>query len=100
MPASTETKMSWILGVQVGGTIAGGIVMMILRLHGIRFFFEFIPTFVLAWIPLLAGSAALAAVSKASRKAWLLWIASLVIMILTTAYAAVGETPSAVIPMH
>ncbi|MGH7283198.1 MAG: hypothetical protein ACRELY_16855 [Polyangiaceae bacterium] len=97
MTASVETKKKWIMGMQLAATMAGAIVVILLRLHGVRFFFEYLPTFVLAWVPLFAGTFAIAKLDHATRGRWIAWGIGLALMIFATAYAAVGETPSAVL---
>ena len=99
MTTSLETKKKWITGVQLAATLAGALAVVLLRIRGIRFL-GYVPTLVFVWIPLFAGTAALFRVSAAPRKAWTGWTIGLVTMILLTAYLAVGETPSALIPVR
>lgn len=100
MTTSIESKKKWITSAQLAATIAGAIAVVVLRLRGIRFFFEFLPTFVLVWIPLFVGTFAVAKIDRAPRSRWIMWGVGLVLMLFATAYAAVGETPSAVIPVR
>ncbi len=95
---SIEAKKKWITSVQIGATIAGAITVIALRLYGVRFFFKYVPTFIVLWIPIFVGTFAVAKIEHASRRRWIAWSIGLTLMIVATVYAAVGETPSVLIP--
>ncbi len=85
-----------VTALQVVGVVAGVAAVIVLKMRGIRFF-GFVPTFVLVFIPLFAGSAARIVVGKRPKSAWIAWTIGLILALLATAYAALGETPSAIL---
>lgn len=87
--------MAIITVLQIAAVVAGVIAVVVLKTRGIRFF-GFVPTFVLVFIPLFAGSAARIVVGKRPTTAWIAWTIGVVLALLATAYAATGETPSAI----
>ncbi|HEX7667907.1 MAG TPA: hypothetical protein VF407_25445 [Polyangiaceae bacterium] len=95
-PQSESTTMKILRAVQIGGSVLGAAAVIFLETRGIRFF-GFVPTFILVFIPLFAASAARIVVGKMPKRAWIPWVIGVICVLLATAYAAVGETPSAVL---
>lgn len=85
-------KKEWVARLQLGATVLGAAVVVVLRLRGIRYF-GFVPTLVLIFVPILAGSLAQILLSDGPRRrAWIGWIVAFVLLGGITAWAAVGET--------
>ena len=90
-------KKRWISASQLAGTLIGALIVVFLRLRGIRFL-GYVPTLVFVWVPIVVGSGIQLVVTGGTRRTWILWTLGLVIFVALTVYLGIGETPSALLP--
>jgi hypothetical protein len=92
-----EKRVTWIGRAQLAGILVGGIIVVWLRLLGIRFVAH-VPTFVVMWIPFLVGGAATLATNRAPRREWLVWAVGVLMIVAVFLYLGITASPTELLP--